>query len=96
MKINWKVRLKNPAFWITIIPVVIAFIYNILAAFDVFPKVSEYDVIEWLGAIVTALGAIGVLNDPTTNGLSDSQRALTYETPYISEAEDNTDRKGDE
>lgn len=96
MKINWKVRLKNPAFWITIIPVVIAFVYNILAAFDIFPNVTEYAVTEWLGAIVTALASIGILNDPTTDGLNDSQRALTYNNPYVSEYEDNSDRKGDE
>lgn len=96
MKINWKVRLKNPVLWLTLAPTIVTFVYTILAAFDVFPKISEYDVIEWLGAIVTALASIGILNDPTTDGLNDSQRALTYTNPYVSEYEDNEDRKGDE
>lgn len=87
MKINWKVRLRNPYFYLTIIPTLITLIYTLLGAFDVVPSISESVVVEWLGAIVTALASIGILNDPTTDGLNDSQRALGYEQPYVSDTE---------
>ncbi|MBO7320198.1 MAG: phage holin, partial [Clostridia bacterium] len=40
MKINWKVRLKQPAFWIATIPVVITFVYSVLALVGVVPSVT--------------------------------------------------------
>lgn len=80
MKINWKVRLKNPVFYLTIIPAVIALIYTILGVFDVVPTISEDTVTNAVTAIITALTTLGVLIDPTTNGVGDSARALTYDT----------------
>lgn len=80
MKINWKVRLKNPVFYLTIIPAVIALVYTVLGVFDVVPTISEDTVTNAVTAIITALTTLGVLIDPTTNGVNDSERALTYET----------------
>ena len=80
MKINWKVRLKNPVFYLTIIPAVIALVYTVLGVFDVVPTISEDTVTNAITAIITALTTLGVLIDPTTNGVGDSERALTYET----------------
>ena len=88
MKINWKVRLKNPVF---IAQIVMSVLMPILAYMGLTVK----DVTSWkvLGnIIVSALGnpyvlglvAISVwntLNDPTTSGLSDSKQALTYTEP---------------
>ncbi len=81
MKINWKVRLKNPTFWLTIVPATVTFVYCLLSAFDVVPGISEVTVINALTAIITGLTALGVLVDPTTDGLGDSERALRYEIP---------------
>ena len=81
MKINWKVRLKNPLFWLTIIPATMTFVYTVLALFDVAPVVPQNTATEAGCAIVTALGALGVLVDPTTAGVSDSKQAMTYEEP---------------
>ena len=80
MKINWKVRLKNPIFYLTIIPAITALIYTILGVFDVVPTISEDTVTNAITAIVTALTTLGVLVDPTTDGVNDSKRAMTYET----------------
>lgn len=81
MKINWKVRIKNPVFWVTFIPSVCTFVYMLLSCFDVVPSVSEEAVVNALLTFVTALENLGVLVDPTTVGVSDSERAMTYTKP---------------
>lgn len=81
MKINWKVRLKNPVFWLTVIPAVIALVYTVLGLLGVVPAISEDTLVNAVTAIISALTTIGVLIDPTTKGVSDSDRALTYEEP---------------
>lgn len=81
MKINLKVRLKNPIFWLTIIPATCTFVYAVLMCFDIVPVVSEDTAVRALTAIVTALSALGVLVDPTTPGVQDSDRAMMYDSP---------------
>lgn len=88
MKINWTVRLKNRAFWIAIIPALALLGKQVLELFGVnvdFTNVSK----ELLGIIETIfviLAIVGVITDPTTAGISDSERALGYSEP-------NNDRK---
>ena len=81
MKINLKVRFKNPVFWLTVIPAIITFIYTVLGAFGVVPALSQDVVVNIVTAIITALTTIGVLIDPTTKGVGDSERALGYDEP---------------
>lgn len=81
MKINWLVRFKNKAWLLSFVAVVVAFIYNILGMFDVVPRVSQDMTIQAITAIVNVLVALGVIIDPTTAGVSDSEKALTYEEP---------------
>ena len=81
MKINWKVRLKNPIFWLTVIPAAVTFIYTVLGAFGVVPAISEEMIVNIITALISALTTLGVLVDPTTKGVGDSERALGYDTP---------------
>ena len=81
MIINWKVRLKNPVFWLTVIPAVIALVYTVLGLFGVVPSISEDVLVNAVTAIISALTTVGVLVDPTTKGVGDYDRALTYEEP---------------
>ena len=80
MKINWKARLKNKAFLITFITLIIAFVYQVLGMFDVVPSISEDSLVNFLTILINILATLGVLVDPTTKGLSDSERAMTYYT----------------
>lgn len=80
-KINLKVRIKNAYFWLTFIPALVSFIYTVLSIFDIVPGIDQGTIIEILTAIVTALSTLGVLIDPTTEGVFDSTRALAYEKP---------------
>lgn len=82
MKMNLKVRMKNPIFWLTIIPAICTFVYTILGVIGVVPTISEEVLVNGLTAIITALTTLGVLVDPTTKGIGDSERALEYEAPY--------------
>lgn len=88
MKINLKVRMKNTYFWLTFIPALVSFIYTVLACFDIVPGIEQGMVIEIATAIITALTTLGVLIDPTTEGIFDSARALTYDAPARDDEED--------
>ena len=79
--INWKVRFKNPVFWLTFGPAVITFVYTVLGCFGIVPSVSEDVVIQAITSIVTALATLGVLVDPTTKGVSDGAYGITYTEP---------------
>ncbi|MGN0527402.1 MAG: phage holin [Acutalibacteraceae bacterium] len=78
MKINLKARLQNKTFVITTATLLVTFIYQIFALAEIVPKVSEDFVIELLSLVVNMLAVLGVLVDPTTEGISDSARAMTY------------------
>ena len=82
MKINWKVRLKNKAFLIGFGTLIIGFVYQVLSMFDIVPSVTKENINELLMAVVSLLGILGVVVDPTTQGLNDSDRAMTYDTDY--------------
>ena len=80
MKINWKARFKNKAFVVTFVTLAVTFIYQVLALFGVCPSISEDAIVNVITLGVNLLATMGVLVDPTTNGLSDSDRAMTYYT----------------
>lgn len=82
MNINWNVRLKNPVFWATIIPAVVTFIYCVLGACDIVPALTENAALNIALAIINALTTLGVLVDPTTKGVGDSERAMEYTEPW--------------
>ena len=80
MSINWKVRLQNKTFLVSLIGLVITLVYQVLGLFDVVPSISENEIVNIVGMIINLLGVLGVVVDPTTGGLNDSERALTYGT----------------
>ena len=82
MRINWKVRFKNKVWLGSFLSLVIGFIYSLLALFDVFPAVTQNLVVQLLNQVLTFLGLIGVIVDPTTAGLEDSERAMGYAEPW--------------
>ena len=88
MKINFKVRFKNPIF---IAQLVLAIFTPILA----YAGLTAQDLTSWKALFELIIGAVSnpyvlglvvvsvwnALNDPTTSGVSDSENALTYKTP---------------
>lgn len=81
MKINWKVRLQNKTWLLSMAATVVAFVYQLLGMFGVVPAVSEDQITQLVGLAVNMLVALGVVVDPTTSGTSDSEQALTYTEP---------------
>lgn len=87
MNINWKVRVQHKAFWLALIPAILLLVQVCAAPFG-----YEWDFVvlnQQLAAIVNAafsvLSILGVAVDMTTDGISDSERALAYEEPYKDE-----------
>ncbi len=78
MKINFKARLKNKTFIISVVTLIVSFLYKLFAVADVVPAVSENEVLELLGLLVNMFAFAGVIVDPTTEGISDSDRAMGY------------------
>ena len=87
-KINWKVRFKNKVWLSSFISLIVGFVFNVLKAFDIYPVVTENLIMNIVGQVLTFLGMFGIVADPTTEGLYDSQRALQYEEPWHDEPDD--------
>ncbi len=79
--INWKVRLKNKAFLVTFSATCLTFLYTILGMFEIVPPITQSMVGDVIVGIVNILAAVGVVVDPTTNGVSDSHKVLLYDKP---------------
>ena len=81
--INWKLRLKNKTTLLALSVTVIAFVYQILSLFNVVPSVSEDTITQLVTMLINILAALGIVVDPTTEGIGDSKQALEYESPRI-------------
>lgn len=81
--INITARIKNKTFWLTLIPAVLLLVQVCAAPFGYQWDLGVLN--EQLAAIINALFAVlailGVVNDPTTAGISDSKQAMTYDKP---------------
>ena len=81
--INWTVRLKNKTFWVAIIPAVLMLVQAVAAVFGFNLDLGDIGnkLLTIVEAVFMVLGIIGIVNDPTTVGLSDSARAMNYTEP---------------
>ena len=83
MKINFAVRAKNKTFWLSLVPAALLLFQTLAAVFGI--PTDFGDLGQMLTAAINALFAvltiIGVVADPTTKGLSDSERAMSYTQP---------------
>ena len=82
MRINWSVRFKNKVWLGSFLSLIVGFVYSMLALFDVFPQVTQNLVLQLMNQVLTFLGLIGVIVDPTTAGIGDSDRAMEYTEPW--------------
>ena len=94
-KINWKVRFKNKLWLGSFLSLIISFVFGMLKLFDVYPIITENQVLQYMNYLLTFLGLFGIIIDPTTEGLYDSERALTYEEPWNDENPDTEEHYED-
>lgn len=81
MNINWKLRLKNKTTLVTLCVAVVTAVYCILAALGVTPSIAQETVMNLVYAVIAILCSLGIVVDPTTAGVGDSEQALGYDAP---------------
>jgi phi LC3 family holin len=81
--INWKVRIRNKAFWLAMIPAVLLLIQQIGTIFGLTLDFGELgnQLKEVVNTAFFILALLGIVTDPTTEGIEDSLQALTYNEP---------------
>ena len=86
-KINWIVRIKNNAFWVALIPAVLMLIQMLAAVFGYDLNLGDLGdkLLAVVNSLFVVLAILGIVTDPTTEGVADSERALTYEKPKKAE-----------
>lgn len=81
MNINWKLRFQNKTTLTAIVLAFVALVYQVLSLIGIVPPVSESQIVEVVGMVINLLCLLGIVVDPTTSGITDSQQALSYEKP---------------
>lgn len=80
--INWKLRFKNKTTLLAIVLSIISFIYYGLGLFGVIPPFEQEQIVKLATMAIDILLLLGIITDPTTDGVNDSIRALSYSEPY--------------
>ena len=83
MSINWKVRIKNKMFWLAFIPALLLLIKAVaaVAGLQLETGTIQQQLLDIVEALFSVLTILGVVVDPTTKGVSDSDRAQGYDEP---------------
>ena len=76
MKINWSLRFHNKVWLTTLLAVVCTFVFNLLDLFGIETTVAQEQVMQLGAALLSLLSTLGVVIDPTTPGVSDSQTVI--------------------
>lgn len=81
--INWMVRIKNKTFWVTAIPAILLMVQVIASVFGHTIDLGDLGnkLLDVINAVFSVLVILGIVNDPTTAGISDSTQAMTYTEP---------------
>ena len=74
-KINWRVRLRNKTFWLTLVPLLVLLTQQL--GLNWVPENWE----SIFCTVMAILTVVGIINDPTTEGVTDSAQALAYYEP---------------
>ena len=81
MNINWKLRLQNKTTLTALVMALVALVYQVLGVCGVVPHVAQDQVTTIVSMGINILCLLGIVVDPTTAGIGDSNRALTYDEP---------------
>lgn len=83
MRINWMVRVRNKMFWLALIPAVFVLIQAVLQIVGIDFDYTELSmrITGAVEALFVVLAILGIVTDPTTDGIGDSIQALQYDEP---------------
>lgn len=83
MKINLIARIKNKSFWLSFIPAVLLLVQVVAAVFGYTLDLGDLGnkLLNVVNALFAVLCLLGIVVDPTTAGVSDSEEALSYTEP---------------
>ena len=83
MQVNWRVRVNNKAWWLSMVPAVLLLAQVVATPFgyDWELDVLGEQLTDIVNAVFAVLTLLGVVADPTTEGMSDSVKAMGYEAP---------------
>jgi phi LC3 family holin len=90
MKINWKVRFQNKVWLTSFIALILSFIYNLLGLLNIEPIITQNEAGQIVSQFLMILGMLGVVVDPTTDGVEDSNRAMGYAKPWNDEVDSDS------
>lgn len=81
--INWQVRIKSKQFWLALIPAVLLLVQVVAAVFGFELDLGDIGnrLLDVVNALFAVLAILGIVVDPTTDGLGDSAQAMTYTEP---------------
>lgn len=81
--INWQVRIKSKQFWLSLIPAVLLLVQVIAAVFGFELDLGDIGnkLLDVVNALFAVLAILGIVVDPTTDGVGDSAQAMTYTEP---------------
>ncbi len=81
--INWQVRIKSKEFWLALIPAVLLLVQVVAAVFGFELDLGDIGnkLLDVVNALFAVLAILGIVVDPTTDGVGDSAQAMTYTEP---------------
>ena len=89
--INWKVRINNKQWWLSVIPAIALVAQAVAGVFGYTLDLSTLvgKILGVVDAVFALLVILGVVVDPTTAGIADSKRAMSYDEPWKDPVEDD-------
>lgn len=86
--INWKVRFKNRKWVMAFIAQLFIVAQMVLAGLNSLgitdfqlTEAIQQSILNFVNAVFILLSMMGIVQDPTTKGMGDSERALNYKDP---------------
>lgn len=78
---NWKVRFKNKVWLTSFISFIVATVYQFLGFFEIAAPITQDMVLQIVAAALQLLSLLGIVVDPTTKGMGDSELVMSRIEP---------------
>ncbi|MFY3793179.1 phage holin [Ureibacillus sp. MALMAid1270] len=93
MEINWKVRFKHKSFWVSLIALLSVFLNQVASIFNLDITLYSSQLTDLAETVLMIFIFLGIIVDPTTQGINDSDQALSYQEPRKKESVNDSSEK---